>query len=108
MQEVLVKVQSVKEFTQGSDLKFQHLNSMIDELRESIENSRFTHTYGKQKADEVKLREHILHVQDELQLIRKDNLQIDTLMRPLKVLDEKDVENIAIRCQMEMFENVFG
>ena len=46
MHEVMVKVQSVKEFSQGNDLKFKHLSTMIDELRETIENSRFTFTYG--------------------------------------------------------------
>lgn len=43
----MVKVQSVKEFTQNSDVKFSNLGALIDSLRETIENSRFTHTYAK-------------------------------------------------------------
>lgn len=44
MQELMVRVQTVKEFTQSSDVKFANLSSLIENLRDTIENSRLPHS----------------------------------------------------------------
>ncbi|CDW82927.1 UNKNOWN [Stylonychia lemnae] len=117
MQEVMIKVQSVKEFTQGNDLKFKHLNTMIEELRETIENSRFPFTYGgKQSLSEnafhgdggVSFRQQVNKMQEELSEIRKSNLQIDNILRPSQEFDPKEVEKIILKNQIQMFEQIFG
>lgn len=48
MIEIGVKVDSVRDFTKNNDVRFEKLNIFINDLRESIEVSRFTSSYGNQ------------------------------------------------------------
>eukprot|EP00347_Sterkiella_histriomuscorum_P011721 403371366 len=110
MQELMVKVQSVKDFTQNSDVKFMNLGALIDSLRETIENSRFTHTFAKQVSTDnaQSANDPLVQMQNELTLLRKDNQQMDSIIRPPKILDDKDIQRIVFQSQVEMYEKIFG
>lgn len=53
----------------------------MEEMREGIENSRFTYTYGTQQNDN-KVQEKIAQLQSELHELRKNNLEIHSVMQP--------------------------
>ena len=42
MQEVLVKLDSVRDFTNKNDVRFDQMQILVNELRETFEDSRLT------------------------------------------------------------------
>ena len=117
MQEILVKVEYVKEFAMNSDGKLLEINKMIDDLRYGLQDVRIqTNPYPSnhpavRDTVEAKLRGQVEILQAELDQMRAEH-QLMTEGFKVKQEDDmlhgkKEFLKLIFAKQAEMVENIF-